>query len=44
MTGEIELCAGYTGANYPAFGAAEQSLTEWSTVAIIQNEMLRDLL
>jgi hypothetical protein len=44
MTGEIELCAGYTGANYPAFGAAEQSLTEWSTAAIIQNQILRDML
>lgn len=42
MTGEVELCDGYTGANYPAFGAAEQSLTEWSTVAIINNEILRD--
>lgn len=42
MTGDIELCDGYTGANYPAFGAAEQGLTEWSTAAIIQNEMLRN--
>ena len=42
MMGDIELCDGYTGANFPAFGAAEQSLTEWSTAAIIRNEFLRD--
>lgn len=43
MRGDIELADGYTGANYPAFGAAEQSLTEWSTAAIIQNQLLRTL-
>lgn len=41
MTGEIELCANFTGANFPAFGAAEQGLTEWSTRAIIVNNMIR---
>lgn len=41
MSGEIELCAGYAGASQPAFGYAEQSLTEWSTAAIIQNELMR---
>ncbi len=41
MSGDIELCAGYTGANFPAFGAAEQSLTEFSTAAIIMNDMMR---
>lgn len=41
MRGEIELCEGYTAANHPAFGYAEQTLTEFSTAAIIQNEMLR---
>ena len=42
MSGDIELCEGYTSSSFPAFGTAEQSLTEWSTAAIIQNEMLRD--
>lgn len=42
MSGQIELCEGYTGANQPAFGYAEQTLTEWSTEAIIRNEMLRN--
>jgi hypothetical protein len=42
MTGEVELCDGETGANYPAFGAAEQTLTEFSTIAIINNEILRN--
>jgi len=41
MTGDVELCEGYTGANYPAFGTAERSLTEWSTAAIIKNRMMR---
>lgn len=42
MDGSIELCEGHTGANYPAFGAAEQNLTEWSTAAIIMNEYMRN--
>lgn len=42
MSGDIELCDGYTGASQPAFGVAEQSLTEWSTAAIIRNEFLRN--
>ena len=41
MMGDVELCAGYTGANFPAFGAAEQNLTEWSTIAIIVNQAMR---
>lgn len=36
-TGKIELCDGQTGAEYPAFGSAQQTLTEWTTAEIIEN-------
>jgi len=36
-TGKISLCEGMTGADYPAFGSAQQALTEWNTAEIIIN-------
>ena len=41
-SGEIELCDGYTGSEYPAFGAAERSLTAWSEAEIILHKMQRE--
>jgi hypothetical protein len=38
----IELCAGFTGADYPAFATIEQSLTEWSEAGIIANTLERN--
>ena len=35
--GEIELCHGATGADFPAIGWAEQSLTDFATAQIIVN-------
>ena len=39
--GELELCAGETGADYPAFAWSERSLTSFNTAEIIRNELLR---
>ena len=39
--GDLEVCAGHTGAKYPAIGWAEQGLTEWSEAQIIINSLLR---
>lgn len=41
ITGQLELCAGYTGANYPAGDSISQSLTEWTTAEIMYDAMLR---
>jgi len=41
-TGQIELCAGATGLEYPAFGIAEYSFTEYNTARMILNRMLKD--
>ena len=35
--GEIELCHGHTGSDFPAIGWAEQSLTDFATAQIIVN-------
>ena len=39
--GKIELCAGATGAEFPALGWAEQTLTVPNTVRIINNRLNR---
>jgi hypothetical protein len=36
-TGNIELCAGHTGADYPSLGWASQTLTERTAAEIIAN-------
>jgi len=36
-TGDIELCAGYAGANYPAFGVVERGWTPYTEAGIIIN-------
>ena len=36
-SGEIELCQGETGSDYPYMNWAEQSLTVWNTARIISN-------
>lgn len=41
-TGEIELCAGYTGSKYPAFGAIEQAFNVFSAEQIIINREKRN--
>jgi hypothetical protein len=40
-TGELELCEGSTGKNYPAFEIAQQSWTEFNAVQLIRNRALR---
>jgi len=40
-TMEVDLCAGATGAAFPAIGWAEQGLTEWSEAQIILNRIMR---
>ena len=40
-TGQLTVCAGDTGANYPAFGTAEMNYTPWSEQQIIDNEARR---
>ena len=42
-TGNLEVCQGATGADFPAVGWAEQSLTDRNSAAIIYNAMLREL-
>ncbi len=41
-SGEIELCDGHTGSEYPAFGAAERGLTPWSEAEIILHREQRE--
>lgn len=40
-TGEIELCEGYTGKDYPAFGAVELGWTPGAEAEIIYNRIRR---
>ena len=37
-TGEMELCSGHTGSDFPAVGWAQQGWTPWATAEIIYNE------
>lgn len=37
-TGELELCQGHTGSDFPAIGWAQQGWTDWATAEIIYNE------
>lgn len=37
-SGNIELCDGATGADFPALGWAQQTWTDWATAEIIYNE------
>lgn len=43
LTGKVELCAGYTGADFPAVGIAQMSVTEFAAARIIYNDMLRNM-
>ena len=42
-TGELELCDGHTGKDYPAFQWAEQATTPFAAAEIIKNRWLREL-
>lgn len=42
-SGKLSVCAGDSGSEYPAFGVAEMTYTQWNTEQILTNEMLRDL-
>ena len=37
-SGELELCDGHTGKDYPSLGWAQQGWTNWTTAEIIYNE------
>lgn len=39
---KLELCSGETGSEYPSFGIAEQSTTEFEAAQIIYNDILRN--
>jgi len=41
-TGQLELCAGATGSDFPSVGWAEQGLTEFSVAEIIINYTARN--
>lgn len=40
-TGKVDVCSGATGAEYPAFGAAELALTDFATARIVANRIAR---
>lgn len=40
-TGELELCDGETGTNFPAIGIAQQGWTAWRDAEIIVDSLLR---
>jgi len=42
-TGEIEVCDGATGPNFPAYGVAQQGLTSHVRAQIIANDVLANL-
>jgi hypothetical protein len=39
--GNLDVCEGATGAEYPSWGWAAQSLTPWTSAEIIRNRLLR---
>jgi len=41
-TGQLDLCDGATGVDYPALGWAEQSWTDFNAAHIVVNDVLRD--
>lgn len=41
-TGKLELCAGETGAEFPAVNWAEQGTTEFAQAKIIENDILKN--
>ena len=41
-TGQIDVCAGATGLDYPALAWAEQSVTEFNAARIVANDILRN--
>ena len=42
-TSKLELCEGHTGADYPAFGIAQQAWTDWRSAEIIIDAMMRTI-
>lgn len=40
-TGKLTVCAGDTGADFPAYGVVEHSWTDWNAAQIIKNEASR---
>lgn len=42
LSGEIDVCSGETGSNYPVFGSAERSWTEFSAAEIIVKDIERN--
>jgi len=42
-TGVVDVCQGATGANWPAIGWAEQSVSEFAAAEIILNDILRNM-
>lgn len=41
--GKLTLCAGDTGADFPAWGVSEMTYTSWNEAQILANEQLRRL-
>lgn len=41
--GNLDVCDGATGPNYPAYGTATRSVTEWTKAQLIINDILRNL-
>jgi len=42
LNGDIELCAGYTGASFPVVGYAQGNWTHWSELELIINNIKRE--
>ena len=43
LTGKVELCSGYTGADFPAIGWAEQGTSEFNQARIIANDLQKKM-
>jgi len=41
--GDLALCEGYTGNDFPSIAWAEMSLTHWNAAKIVRNRYLRNL-
>lgn len=39
-TGEIEVCDGETGADFPSMGWAEQAWTDWNRAQVVYNDLV----
>jgi len=41
-TGQIDVCLGATGPNYPAYGTATRAVTRWQRAQIVANDLMAE--